>query len=200
MDSLHKGPVTRDFDAFFVVSPMNCWKNSRVAGKGPIMWKASWRHHKWSTRPCNISHSSMMTSSNGNISALLAVCEGSPVNSLHKGQWRGALKFSLICAWTNGWANNRDTGDLRRYRADCDVSVISTVLSALLQLWTDCVLKIVILYTKKEARQNERFLVSWLVLCICSRTLGSFWSRSLKELASVTANFGTEKYQYQHAW
>ena len=25
----------------------------------------------------------------------------SPVNSSHKGQWRGALMFSLICAWTN---------------------------------------------------------------------------------------------------
>ena len=30
-----------------------------------------------------------------------------PVNSHHKGQWRGALMFSLICAWTNGWVNNR---------------------------------------------------------------------------------------------
>ena len=39
----------------------------------------------------------------------------SPVNSLHKGQWRGALMFSLICAWTNGWLNNRETGDLRRH-------------------------------------------------------------------------------------
>ena len=35
----------------------------------------------------------------------------SPVNSPHKGQWRGALMFSLICAWTNGWANNREAGD-----------------------------------------------------------------------------------------
>ena len=26
----------------------------------------------------------------------------SPVNSLHKGQWRGALRLSLIFAWTNG--------------------------------------------------------------------------------------------------
>ena len=26
----------------------------------------------------------------------------SPVNSPHKGQWRGALMFSLICAWVNG--------------------------------------------------------------------------------------------------
>ena len=30
----------------------------------------------------------------------------SPVNSLHKGQWRGALTVSLICAWITGWANN----------------------------------------------------------------------------------------------
>ena len=27
----------------------------------------------------------------------------SPVNSQHKGQWRGALIFSLICVWINGW-------------------------------------------------------------------------------------------------
>ena len=27
----------------------------------------------------------------------------SPVNSPHKGQWRGALKFSLICTWINAW-------------------------------------------------------------------------------------------------
>ena len=36
----------------------------------------------------------------------------SPVVSTHKGQWRGALMFSLICAWTNDWANNEDAGDL----------------------------------------------------------------------------------------
>ena len=29
----------------------------------------------------------------------------SPVNSLHKGQWRGALMLSLICVWINGWAH-----------------------------------------------------------------------------------------------
>ena len=37
----------------------------------------------------------------------------SPVNSPHKGQWRRALIFSMIFAWTNGWVNNRNTGDLR---------------------------------------------------------------------------------------
>ena len=37
----------------------------------------------------------------------------SPVNSPHKGQWRGAVMFSLICAWINGWVNNSEAGDLR---------------------------------------------------------------------------------------
>ena len=46
-----------------------------------------------------------------------------PVDSPHKGQWRGALIFSLIWAWTNGWANNRDVGDLRCHRVHYDVTV-----------------------------------------------------------------------------
>ena len=48
----------------------------------------------------------------------------SPVNSLHKGQWRGALMFSLSCAWTNGWVNNLGAGDLRRHRTHYDVIVM----------------------------------------------------------------------------
>ena len=48
----------------------------------------------------------------------------SPVNSRHKGQWHGALMFSLICVWINGWVNNREAGDLRCYRAHHDVIVI----------------------------------------------------------------------------
>ena len=39
-------------------------------------------------------------------------------------QWRGALMFSLICFWINGWENNRQAGDLRRYRAQYDVIVL----------------------------------------------------------------------------
>ena len=50
----------------------------------------------------------------------------SPVNSPHKGQWRGALMFSLICVWINDWENNREAGDLRRYRAHSDVIVMGT--------------------------------------------------------------------------
>ena len=48
----------------------------------------------------------------------------SPVNSTHKGQWRGALMFSLICVWINGWVNNREAGDLWRHRAHHGVTVM----------------------------------------------------------------------------
>ena len=48
----------------------------------------------------------------------------SPVNSPHKGQWRGALMFSLICVWINDWVNNGEAGDLRRYRIHYDVTVM----------------------------------------------------------------------------
>ena len=49
----------------------------------------------------------------------------SPVNFPHEGQWRGALMFSLICAWINCWANNGKAGDLRRHRAHYDVTVMT---------------------------------------------------------------------------
>ena len=57
------------------------------------------------------------------------------VNSQHKGQWRGALMFSLICVWINSWVNNREAGDLRCYRPPlrrhCNVAVRVTAFKAL---------------------------------------------------------------------
>ena len=59
-------------------------------------------------------------------SALLAICAGNfLVNSPHKGQWRGTLMFSLICARINCWVNNREAGDFRRHRAHYDVIVMT---------------------------------------------------------------------------
>ena len=49
----------------------------------------------------------------------------SPVNSPHKGQWRGALMF-LMCVWINGCVNNREADDLRRNQAHYDVIVMRT--------------------------------------------------------------------------
>ena len=57
------------------------------------------------------------------ISALLALCEGhSPVTGEFPS--RRALVLSFICAWTNGWVNNRKAGDLWRHCADYDVIVM----------------------------------------------------------------------------
>ena len=71
---------------------------------------------------------SMMPSSNGNIFPrywpFVLGIHRSPVNSPHKGQWRGALMFSLICTRINGWVNNGEAGDLRRHRAHNDVTVM----------------------------------------------------------------------------
>ena len=59
----------------------------------------------------------------------------SPVNSPHKGQWHGALMFSLSCAWINRWVNNREAGDLRCHHAHYDITVMirSTLSSPMFQ-------------------------------------------------------------------
>ena len=92
----------------------------------PLDWH-SWVGRKgesWSRHPAICSHNKLLAwwrHQMETFSALLALCAG---NSLHKGQWRGALIFSLICAWINAWVNNREAGDLRRYRAHYYVSVM----------------------------------------------------------------------------
>ena len=46
------------------------------------------------------------------------------VNSLHNGQWRRALIFSLSCARINSWVNHHEAGDLRCHHAHYDVIVM----------------------------------------------------------------------------
>ena len=72
-------------------------------------------------------------------SALLTHCAGNspvPVNSPHRGQWRGALMFSLTCARIKDWVNNREAGDLRRHRGHYDVNVMNK--NVLLTLTSMC--------------------------------------------------------------
>ena len=71
---------------------------------------STWWRHKWKHFPCYW--------------PFVRGIHRWPVNSSHKGQWRGALVLSLICAWTNSRANHRGTGDLRRRRAHYDVIVM----------------------------------------------------------------------------
>ena len=49
----------------------------------------------------------------------------SSVESAHNSQWRGALMLRLICAWTNGWASNRDASDLIRHHTHYNVTVMN---------------------------------------------------------------------------
>ena len=80
-------------------------------------------------------------------SPLLAICAGNSSVSgefpTHKGQWRGALMFSLICAWINAWVNNRGAGDLRRQRAHYKVTVMIFVLCLVI---SDDIFKVVCMF------------------------------------------------------
>ena len=86
------------------------------------------------------------------------------VNSPHKGQWRGALMSLLICAWINGWVNNRVPGDLRRHRTHYDV---------------------IVMYCKQhvlDTDDNIKFRVSWF-------SSNGRWTSQLAELDFVDANY-----------
>ena len=94
----------------------------------------------------------------------------SPVNSPHKGQWRDALMFSLICTWINGWVNNGEAGDLRRHRAHHDVIVIISYLG--MKSWDSQVCDRASTIThvdrewKNSAYQNNKIFHFFLVLLI----------------------------------
>ena len=70
----------------------------------------------------------MMTSSNGNIFPrywpFVRGIHRFPVNSPHKGQWRRALMFSVICNRIHGRVINGEAGDLRHHRTHYDVTVM----------------------------------------------------------------------------
>ena len=59
----------------------------------------------------------------------------SPVNSPHKGQWRGALMFYLFSLWINIWVNNREIGDLRCHCTQYDVIVMILDCIEWLRMW-----------------------------------------------------------------
>ena len=69
----------------------------------------------------------MMISSNGNIAALLALCEGDSKGHRYIPLTKASdadLWYLFISAWTNDWANDQDVGDLRRNRAHYDATVV----------------------------------------------------------------------------
>ena len=79
----------------------------------------------------------MVTSSNGNIFRVTGLFVGnSPVTGEFPPQRPVTRSFDVffICAWRNGWVNNRETGDLRRHRANYDVTIMSLLHYIVLSL------------------------------------------------------------------
>ena len=104
-----------------------------VSVRGPgELWR--YVHYHWVISDWYPFHSefNMMTSSNGNLFRFTGPLLGEAV-----GRWwipltkaRDAeLCFSLMCTWTNGWANSRNGGDLRCHSAHRDVILMRTSLS-----------------------------------------------------------------------
>ena len=94
-------------------------------GDKPLSELISLLTHIWVTWLCKITHDDVIKWKHflRNWPFVRGI-NWSPVNSPHKGQWCRAWMFSLICVWINDWVNNRDAGDLRRYRAHYDVIVM----------------------------------------------------------------------------
>ena len=83
----------------------------------------------------------------------------SPINSPHKGHWRGALMFSFVCDWISVWVNIRKAGNLRRNHAHYDVTLMNSCLhSSNVQIIT-CAGEIYC-YTVRDVR----FVHAWTVL------------------------------------
>ena len=87
------------------------------------------------------------------------------MNSPLKGQWRGALMFSLICVWINGCVNNREAGDLRRHRGHYDVNV----------MWVSYWRKTQFIDAKLF---NTNQMVKWQIIC-------KTWLRSIEHLRNL---------------
>ena len=95
----------------------------------------------------------------------------SPVNSPHKGQWRGALMFSLICVWINCWVKSREAGDLRHNRAHYDAIV----------MYYPIYMKVI---AETSKQQNS---IMTQTTCICLRC-ASKWLTSWNSLIKVSCN------------
>ena len=103
----------------------------------------------------------------------------SPVNSPHEGQWRGALMFSLICAWINGWVNNGEAGDLRRHRSHY-------YLTVMLAMEKDTKYKCIsIFYQMKSSRHElisqvicwQKSIVTWAIWRLKSSEIDRLFNR-----------------------
>ena len=105
-------------------------------------------------------------------SALLTLCAGSSLIFL----------FSVICVWINGWVNNREASDLRRYRAHYDVTPMTVEVRHELVLCENVCgcLCMVVISCFTIYKQNIRDLFLMLVHIISISERGPKWIYLLK--------------------
>ena len=87
----------------------------------PFMMFSSWWRHQMKT-----------------FSSLLALCDGNPPVTGGFPSQKPVTRIydvPLICAWANGWAKTRDSGDLKRHRAHYDVTLMFYVMTTFTRLW-----------------------------------------------------------------
>ena len=96
-----------------------CYFGASATITPSYQWQRSNPEGKWMDRLVKC----MMTSSNGNIFRVT----GHLCGEFTGPRWIPHTKASdaeLWCVWINDWVNNREAGDLRRYRAHHDVIVL----------------------------------------------------------------------------
>ena len=113
----------------------------------------------------------------------------SPGNSPHKGQWHGALMFSLICAWINIWVNNHEAGGLRRHRALYDVIVMVWYIRApLLPYWQGLNKNAPLQHIKATSQVCP--CISWVDVYVLRRTCSGHHQGHVLRVVLATSNKG----------
>ena len=137
MDSPHKGPVTRKLTMKERGKPLMFISNNVVGTsvylhqdhqRNDYSWWLEIYVRRFHNKPYMIKHDDVIKWNHfPRYWPFVRGIHWSPVNYPQKGQCRGALMFPLICAWINGWTNNREAGELSRHRAHYDVTVMYSV-------------------------------------------------------------------------
>ena len=78
----------------------------------------------------------------------------------YKGQWRGVLVFSLICAWINSWVKNCEAGDLRLHLTHYDVIVMDNVACYISYEWTVNVVLIVTYICRYNFKELHKICIN----------------------------------------
>ena len=103
---------------------------------------------------------------------------GSLVSSPNKGQWRGALMFSLICAWISDWVNNLAAGDLRCHHAHYDVIVMVWITSIDIKSTQHAIyLQLLVWYCEYVNTKHQMYLSLNILLSFKSQL--RYWSRNI---------------------